>query len=227
MKHKPATEPQKDYAISLGIFFPPDISKDEMSYLISMKLDDDQPPTDRHKAFAQCFSVDVPNFIGKKALFDRIKWALDESGRENELVEWFVFRVYRQLVHRTNNAPIDNPKHKIIAEIANHLTNSKSVVKSIRKYHGRDLIAFGEWFSPNGQCYQGGSINTIAYQETASLLSEKLGLPYSSSNEKPYFPPPVKNSAKSKKQKKTEKNNGCASIIVLLFFIYVIYLFIK
>lgn len=225
MKQKPATESQIAYAISLGIDFPADISKDGLTYLITMKEEGDVFPTEYEKGLARCFFVDIPEYVGKKALFDRIKWALNEPGKESELVLWFVFRVYCQLSKNTTSIPIKNPRQAVLVEIADHLSHSKQIIKSIRRYHGRDLINFGTFYSENGQSKQGGSINTIAYDETASLLSEKLGLPYTSANEKPKTSPPPPLPPKNTQKNNSQVENQIRSIVlfVVFFFLYLIF----
>lgn len=224
---EPATQRQLDYARDLNIDIPPNPSKDEMAYLISMRLDNDKPATERHIGFAECFNIDVSLGIGKKALFDRIKWELEKPERETDLIAWFVFRVYRQLVHGVDNAPIDSPNHPIIRDIATHLSYSTAVLKSIRKYQGRSLIAFGDWVSPSGNLYQGGSTKTIAYRETASLLREKLNLPHTSHNEAPSNSSSNRKARKAKNKSNEASNDGCASVIILFFFLYLVYLYIR
>ncbi len=171
---EPPTQKQIDFAIDLGIKIPPGATKQDLSDLISLKVDKDKPSTERHRLFAKQFGVQTTEYIGKRALFNVIKYALSEPGRENELAAWFTYRVYRELVHGAENAKIKGPDNAIIKGIASQLANDPSVVKSIKRYEGRDLIWFGEWTAPNGRVYTGGSNRTIAYKKAAGLLKEKI-----------------------------------------------------
>lgn len=68
---------------------------------------------------------------------------------------------------------IKDPDAEVIREIARQLVQDEAVVKSIRRYQGRDLVWFGEWTSPDGTVHNGGSNKTIAYKRASSLLREK------------------------------------------------------
>lgn len=173
---EPPTDSQMAYAKDLGISIPENVTKDEISELISSHLEKDKLATERHRSFAKRYRVECTRFAGKRALFDHIFYALKESGRERELVSWYVFRVYRELVEGAENAPIREPDDPIIQEIAEQLQNDQPVIKSIRRYEGRDLIWFGEWTAPDGRVFTGGSNNTIAYKRTSQLLRKKLSL---------------------------------------------------
>lgn len=173
---EPPTERQLDYARDLGIQIPDGATKNDLSVMISMKVDQDNPATDRHKSFAKKYAVEVSQFIGKKALFDCIQAALITTGREKELVSWFVYRVYRELVKGNNSAPVEGPDDPIVQDIVSQICNDEAIVKSIRRYRGRDLIWFGEWTAPSGRVYKGGSNRTVAYKTISSLLREKIDI---------------------------------------------------
>jgi hypothetical protein len=214
----PPTEPQLEYARDLGIAVPSGASKDDVSDLISSKLDNDKPATDRHKAFAKRYRVEVTEYIGKRSLFDRIFLALKEPGREKDLVSWFVYRVYRELVHGAENAPIEGPDHQTIQEIADQLIMDESILASIRRYEGRDLIWFGEWTSPTGYVQTGGSNRTIAYKRAAGLIREKLNLPQHGAVGS------GRNQEESTSRAVTAKSNirtpkGCFSVIIVVLLI--------
>lgn len=49
---QPPTEKQLAYAFDLGIAIPDNVTKDEISDLISMKTSNDRPSTDRHRRFS-------------------------------------------------------------------------------------------------------------------------------------------------------------------------------
>jgi hypothetical protein len=170
------TEAQIAYATDLGIKIPPNATKWEVRDLISCRVDGDKPSTERHRSFAKLYRIECTQYMGKGELFDWIQNKLREPGHEQEMAEWFAYRVYRELVEGADNAPIEGPKDPIIQEIAAELVKDPSVVTSIRRYEGRNLIWFGQWTSPDGYQHEGGSNRTMAYKQANALLREKLGI---------------------------------------------------
>lgn len=173
----PPTERQLAYAKDLGIQIPENATLEEVSALLTLRLDHDKPATERHKAFAARYGIPDQKLIGKKALFDQIYAAVMQPGREKDLLAWFAFRVYRSLVKGVMNVPIGGPEHSTIQEVAAACVGDQTVLKSIRRYAGRELIWFGEFVSPDGISHQGASTKTIAYEKVARLLRNKAGLP--------------------------------------------------
>lgn len=188
LAEEPPTERQLAYAKDLGINIPEDSSKDDVSGLISIRVERDKPAEDRHRGFAEAYEVELPRFIGKKALFDRILEVLKQPGREADLIAWFIYRIYRGLVKGQNDGPIDGPNHPLIQDIAHTLATDESVVKSIRRYQGRDLIWFGEWTAPEGFVHTGGSNQTLAYKHCSTLLSQRLGVGHPDGSPRPRTP---------------------------------------
>lgn len=175
MLTEPATERQLSYARDLGIQIHEGITKRDISHLIDMKLDNDKPATDRHKNFARKFGVETNEYIGKKALFDLIQYDLIKPGREKEMLSWFTYRVYRELAHGAEDAEIKGPDDPLIQQIAMQLENDEPLIKSVRKYQGRDLIWFGTFTSPDGYIHNGGSNRTAAYKKINALLKQSIG----------------------------------------------------
>lgn len=169
----PPTEEQIAYARDLGISIPLGASKEELSDLIGARLQKDEPAALHFQAFAKRHGILFTQYTGKKSLFDRIFARLRRPGREEEMTAWFVFRVYRELVGGKPDVSIKDPDAEFIREIARQLVQDEAVVKSIRRYQGRDLVWFGEWTSPDGTVHNGGCNVTIAYKQASSLLREK------------------------------------------------------
>lgn len=209
----PPTERQLEYAKDLGIAIPVDATKGDVSDLISMNLDEDKPASERHREFARRFGIEVSRYIGKRDLFDRIQAALIATGRENELVSWFTYRVYRELVNGADGAPIEGPDNPIIQEIAGQLESDEAVIKSVRRYAGRELIWFGEWTSPEGFVQTGGSNRTAAYKRASSLLRDKARISTRSPGNSGAKKNPPQRSIGEKQIAKESK--GCLSVIVL------------
>jgi hypothetical protein len=200
------TERQIDYAISLGIEIPKDATKNELSDIISMSVDKDKTSDIRHIEFAKIYGVDCTKYIGKKLLFDRIQNELIKPGNELNMLSWFVFRVYRELVSGKINPELDDPRNAIFMSIAQELISDDKVIKSIKRYTGRDLIWFGEWTSSSGYLMSGGSIQTVAYKTVSKILRDKLSL-----NAKTY----TSNENKSKHDS-SNCRNGCLFAIIAL-----------
>ena len=173
---EPATEAQLSYARDLGISIPENPTKDELRDLLSCHLDHDKPATQRHKSFARAYRVYHTRFVGKRVLFNLIFAALQTPGRERELVAWFTYRVYRELMHGAEDAPITGPDDPAIRAVADELWTESSIIDSIRRYRGSDLIWFGQWTAPDSSLHNGGSNRTIAYKRASRLLSDSLNL---------------------------------------------------
>lgn len=199
----PPTQRQLDYARDLGISIPANATKDDLSDLISLKVDRDKPATERHKNFGRKYGLEFTNYVGKKALFNRIQSVLVVPGRELELLSWFTFRVYRELAGGSDSAPITGPDDSTIKEIANELIADEKVIKSVRRYEGSELIWFGEWTSPDGYVYTGGSNRTAAYKQVSSLLKQRASF-----SEKP------QRGSSSLVQRKPPANPSCFELLV-------------
>ena len=220
----PPTKPQLSYAKDLGITLHPGATKDDVSDLISATLDNDKIANDRDRAFAKRYRVEVTNYIGKCALFDRILFALKEPGNEQDLLSWFIYRVYCELFQGKENVPIDSPDHPIIQELAAQLKSDDSVLKSIYHYKGRELIWFGECTSPDGFVQTGGSKRTIAYKKVSALLREKLDLSLITIPRSRRF----KNTKTSRiicTTKNSKESKGCLSVIVIGLIISLVLIF--
>lgn len=176
LPEEPPTERQIEYAVSLGINIPNGSTKSELSDLIRVATDKDKPSDARHINFAKIYGLYCTRYIGKKLLFDRIQEELIKPGNELNLISWFAFRVYRELVSGKINPELDDPRNAIFMSIAQELISDDKVIKSIKRYTGRDLIWFGEWTSPSGYLMSGGSIQTIAYKTVSKILRTKLSL---------------------------------------------------
>jgi hypothetical protein len=167
----PPTERQLEFANKLGIVVPHNASKEELSDLIDVKLQRDKPPSPVYRAFAERHGVRLTQYTGKKALFDRLFGRLVMPGREEDLLAWFVFRVYRTLAEGRPDAAITSPDDPAIRAIATDLATDPQVVGSVRRYEeGQRLIWFGTFTAPDGVVHQGGSTQTVAYKRAAELL---------------------------------------------------------
>ena len=175
-KANPPTERQLAFSKDLGIDVPPDATSEEVSDLISARLEKDKPACEQHRSIARLFGVKFTRFTGKRQLFERILNAVKRPTHENDLAAWFTYRVYRHLVRGVDNVPIDGPDHPTINEIAAQLAADKAALSSIRRYNAQELLWFGHWTAPDGTLHTGGSKRTAAYDKAAVLLKEKMGV---------------------------------------------------
>jgi len=219
LPEKPATEKQVAYARDLGLSFPNDISKAEMMDLLDAHLSSDRGTTERDRAFARIFGLETTRYVGKKAMFDAIGNALRAPGREHELAAWFAFRVLRHLLHGGEDHPAARgPDAPVIVEIADALASDERTIRSIRGYHGRQLIWFGEYTAPDGSVHEGGSTRTIAYRRARDLLIAKLGV----QNESLLAKRPrsaSKTSVGSRSHPETRRKQGCLGILLLVLLV--------
>lgn len=208
----PPTEKQLAYAKDLGISIPPGATKEEVSDLLDVHLENDKPADARLLKFADRYDVYFTQYSGKKALHNRIHTMLSVAGREQELTAWFAYRVYRELVQGREQVSIDGPEHAVIQDVMAQMAQDDSVLKSIRRYRGSDLIWFGEWTAPDGTVHTGGSNKTIAYKRAAELLREKIGSELQSTASRAS---PDSSSRQDKVRSQKKEPNGCLPVVAL------------
>jgi hypothetical protein len=209
---EPATERQLSYAKDLGISVPSGATKEEVSDLLDVYLEHDKPADARHIGFAERYGVRYTQYSGKKALYNRIHATLSAPGREKEITAWFVYRVYRELVEGREHVSIDGPEHSVIQDVTAELVQDESVLKSIRRYRGNELIWFGEWTAPDGTVHTGGSNKTIAYKRAAVLLRERIGSELRSA---PSRTAQIGSEHSNQAQLRRKESTGCLSVVAL------------
>lgn len=165
-----ATERQLAYARDLGVQVPDGASKATVSSLISAANGYDKPARHGLLDAARSYGVVTHPAMGKREVFAAIHSKLAGPDHDVDMASWFAFRVYRNLVHGSDDAAIDHPGDPKLIAVAHELAAQPSVMRSIRRYESRDVIWFGTWTSPNGALLQGGSNKTVAYKTAAGLL---------------------------------------------------------
>lgn len=173
---EPPSERQLEYANGIGLKFPEDVSGAELSSLLTNYERRDKIATERHRKFAERYDVEFTKYTGKKSLFDNIQTKLIEEGNERDLLSWFTFRVYRQLVKGELNVPIESPDDAPIQLVVDSVIGDDDIIKSVKRYEGEDLIWFGKWTTPDGYIAEGGSVRTKAYKKVEELLITELGI---------------------------------------------------
>jgi hypothetical protein len=76
---------------------PADITKDELSDLISLNTWRDKVASSDLRAIAEEFGVKTTRYSGKRLLFQRIFDLLSPPGHEGDLAAWFTYRATANL----------------------------------------------------------------------------------------------------------------------------------
>lgn len=170
------TERQLAFASSLGLEIPSDVTAEEVSDLISARLDNDTPATERLRSIAALYGAKFTRFTGTEQLAARILNAAKRPTHENDLAAWFIYNVYCDLAGRTDNSLISGPHHPTIKELAGQFAADKTALGSARRYDAQELRRFGQWIEADGSQRHGGSKRTAAYEKAIKLLKDKFAL---------------------------------------------------
>lgn len=173
---EPPTERQLAYAQDLGIKIPGDATKDELSDLISCKVDEDSKASPHLQSIANEYGVETTRYTGEGDVYTRIFSALSTPGREQELAAWFAFNVLKGRSSPRSSAVPDSPNEPRLNSVASKLVADSKVMQSIKRYSKRDFLWFGERTDSEGYTRQGGSNRTAAYKATAALIDAEFGL---------------------------------------------------
>ncbi|MEQ5803234.1 hypothetical protein [Halomonas sp. H10-9-1] len=126
------TERQMEYAISLGITIPADVSKKEISDLISLNQDDDYLATPLTRETASRFGVELTQYTGEKNAIGQIWHHLSREGNEKKLLTWLAYNAYLDLTgpQKSQSRHLDDP---VFSEIASELEKDTSVISSAQR----------------------------------------------------------------------------------------------
>lgn len=205
------TEKQLEYANKLKIVLPVDVTKMDVSALISKHTDNDYNVNDEILQYAFEHGLVVSKYIGIKALYNLIF----ERVSLVDKIAFFIFSVYRQLT-QDPAYNLNNHIHKeLIYAFAKEILLQEKIVKSICNYRGSDLIQFGKIRYADNYEATGGSTNTYAYKIVADYISKTFN------TTKIKIVKSEKNSGISIIDNK-QKKGGCATVFVLMGFIIIL-----
>jgi len=125
-----------------------------------------------HREQARLLGVELPDDIAKKAGFESVFDVLRQPGRELNLCQWFVWRVYRHLDSNHSVLVLNSTVCEEITDIANLMIADVKLIKSVKRYEGGDLRWFGDWTAPSGHIAKGGSKQTLAFKSAAAELEK-------------------------------------------------------
>lgn len=174
---EPATENQMAYAHDLGLSFPADITKSDMSYLLSKTVDHDGNPNPQLLQYAANRNLLPSPYIGKRSLYDFLFSTLDGKDK----VAFFLFCVYRYCTD-DRYGDLDTHTHsQFFYDTAESLLSDSSFLSSMNKYEGNQLRFFGTLNIKESDgtiiSTYGGSTQTIAYKRAVEVLRSKFTLP--------------------------------------------------
>lgn len=146
---------------------PSSVSDDEIADLTCLAVMRDVPAPLTLQRIAINYDIVVTKYSGKRLLFQKIFEQLRMPGNEQDLVAWFVYCVYLDLIRHMAETAVDDPDDPLISVVARRLVSQPPVIESIRRYVGTDLISF------NAKTHAGrvrGGRKTIAYRVAANIL---------------------------------------------------------
>lgn len=171
------SERQVAYARRLGIRVHRDMTRDDLSRLIDEAAPRVFPPSEGNLRSANELGITTEKPLTKKAFFDHIWRTLQQGNRSEDMAAFFAYRICRHFVSgERDHRAVTGVNAPVIREIARELASDEKIMKSIRRYDGRELIWFGTWTSPDGVQHSGASKRTMAYKAAAALIGDRVGL---------------------------------------------------
>jgi hypothetical protein len=214
------TDRQISYAKDLGIKIPADATKDELSDLISCKVDEDSMASSQLLAIANGYGVETTRYTGEGAVYARIFSVLSGSGREQELAQWFAFNVLKDRLRDKSAALPDSPNEPRLVSVASKLVADPKVMQSINRSSESRLLWFGERTDSEGYIRQCGSNRTSAYKAAAALIDAafELKLPAATSSKSSSQPTAPRKVGSAEKKSAP----SIATIAVIVIFVLII-----
>jgi len=225
-KPEPATDRQLSYARDLGLSFPSDININEMSNLISKKVDNDRDsPSWLSEYVLNIFpeenGLSITKYIGIENLFGRLIKKYSEEKNYKSLVTILLYSIINENKNYDWSKPFNEIADKsVIENLAQKLSENQQVINSIKRYNTRDYVSLGELINDEGYESFSNIKRTNAYLISKNVLKENNII---SSIEKQFSYD--RNSIEPKKSKKAvTQNKGC--LVSFILFISTIILFL-
>lgn len=163
----PPSDSQVAYALDLGAKVTPDMCKEDLSAIISYRVDRDSAPNPDLIKFADSKDIIFSSYIGKKALYNLIFYKLNDL----DAAAFFIFSVYRYYSNdRQGNLNLSRHKSKFY-EFAELVVSNPSLIKSLHdNYRGADLRFFGTLKTSSETSSSGGSRSTAIFKHAKQFL---------------------------------------------------------
>ena len=174
---EPATDKQIEFAKSLGIKIPPDISKSDISNLIDVALKKASFPKQDFFDYAyNNLDLDISLYITKRSLYNAV-WS-HLTGIDK--YAFFCLCVYRWLSEDRRNNLATHPQKDAFYEFAANCVNDPKFIKSLHQSYSNayTIMFFGKvkYNRYDEDYYEGGSTTTYAYNKAFDFLNSKFGL---------------------------------------------------
>ena len=159
------TEEQKQRARKLGICFSEVISAAALEALIAVRRHELDPPPEWLRQVAEQLEIG-DRYSTRRELYVLIESELMMTGREIELMVWFLYGVSRHI----GGAAWDGPDGSGIPasameKLARRLAREPWVMQSLKRYLPGTLYRFGRMY---------GRTDTLAFRVAARALAEKV-----------------------------------------------------
>jgi hypothetical protein len=163
---RPPSEDQKQRARELDVHFSGDISGPALDALIAARCRELDPPPDWLRQVAEQMGLGGRQST-RRELYHLVEAELMISGREVELLVWFLYGVSRHV----GGAAWDGPDGSGISisameKLARRLAREPWVMQSLKGYLPGTLYRFGSIY---------GSTDTLAFKVAARALEERSG----------------------------------------------------
>jgi hypothetical protein len=161
---RPASEDQKQRASELDVHFSEDISAQALDALIAARCRELDPPPEWLRQVAEQMRLGGRQST-RRELYHLIEAELMVSGREVELLVWFLYGVSRHLGGATWDGP-DGSGISIstMEKLARRLAREPWVMESLKRYLPGTLYRFGGIY---------GSTETLAFKVAARALAQR------------------------------------------------------
>ncbi len=164
---RPPSENQKQRARTLGVRFSGDISEQALALLITARGRELDPPPEWLSQVAGQLGLG-DRHSSRRALYHLIEAELMITGREVELLVWFLYGVSRHLGGRAWDAPDGSGISAANMEkLAARLAREPWVMASLKRYLPGTVYRFGGF---------NGSTDTLAFKVAARALEETIGI---------------------------------------------------
>lgn len=221
----PATENQISYLQSLGYPSTSGLTKQEASSIIDNILKKRQPADANVFRLASDNKVETTPFDSKNTIYWKI-FQHQMSKSDYDLACWYVFRVYRSCINKSEPGGIYEIYHPIFTEISHSILSHPPLLASLKRNASNSKNGF-RWFgsfTADGYQIQGESTRTQLYLYTINELKQKFPTIFQKSvQNKPNYleqnsqAAPITSEIESKK-------GGTNYIYPLLFFVFVFFL---
>ncbi|MFY0521050.1 hypothetical protein ACOMCU_24975 [Lysinibacillus sp. UGB7] len=213
------TQNQLDYARDLGIQIPAGLTKDDVSALISRKINGDEDYDQGLLEFATNHRIYVSKYIASSDLYGITFHKLSIVDR----IAFFAFAIYRDITRDSHSNLDTHPARNKFYELAASKENDIQFIKSLDRYRsGKEIQHFGEITvidSTGNWTSTAGSVDSIAYKNVRQYLIEQMLI----SESTPYRKKTIHKSSVTNTSTRTvspspvnnTKGKGCGAVAVL------------